>query len=215
MRYGLLGGTFDPIHLGHLRSAEEIYDDLKLDHVIFIPAAIPPHKDTRRIIPFFHRFRMVDVAIKNYPHFSVSDIEERLPGKSYSVETLRYLRKIYGKKITFYFIMGLDEFFKISSWKDYRELFKLSNFVVISRPGYAKNKVKEIITQEITKNFVFDTEENRFFSSSAFSIYTRETTLIDISSTKIREHIKEGKSIRFLVPNAVYEYIYKEDLYLI
>lgn len=215
MRYGLLGGTFNPIHLGHLRSAEEIYDDLKLDHVIFIPAAIPPHKNTRRIIPFFHRFKMVGVAIKDYPHFSVSDIEERLPGKSYSVETLRYLRKIHGKKVAFYFIMGLDEFLKISSWKDYRELFKLSNFVVINRPGFAKSKVKEIITQEISKNFVFDTEENRFISPSAFSIYTRETTLIDISSTRIREHIRKSKSIRFLVPDVVYEYIHKEGLYLI
>lgn len=213
MRLGLLGGTFNPIHFGHLRSAEEIYQNLKLDHIIFIPAAIPPHKDIKKITSFFQRFKMTSLAIKGYSHFSVSDIEERLPGKSYSIETLKYLHKTYGEEVAFYFILGLDEFLNIGSWKDYRELFTLSNFVVIDRPGYPRSKVNEIITQELSEDFVFDARDNRFIHPSNYSIYLRQTTLIDISSTKIREYATKGQSIRFLIPDAVYEYICREGLY--
>lgn len=213
MRLGLLGGTFNPIHFGHLRSAEEIYENLKLDRIIFIPSAAPPHKDITKITPFFHRFKMTSLATKGCPHFSVSDIEERLPGKSYSIETLKYLHKTYGEKVTFYFILGLDEFLNIVSWKDYRDLSTLSNFVVIDRPGYPRSRVNEIITQELSKDFVFDARDNRFIHPSNYSIYLRQTTSIDISSTKIREYATERQSIRFLMPDAVYEYICREGLY--
>jgi nicotinate-nucleotide adenylyltransferase len=213
VRLGLLGGTFNPIHFGHLRLAEEIYEDLGLQQVIFIPAAIPPHKDAEEIIPFSHRFDMVDLAIRDCLHFSVSDIEEKLPGKSYSIETLKYLRKIHGEKVAFYFILGIDEFLNICSWKDYRNLFTLCEFVVIDRPGYPASKLPEIVNKGLSQDFSFNDEERRFVHPSKYSIYLRQTTLLDISSTKIREYVSKGKSIRFLTPDVVCDYIFKEGFY--
>jgi nicotinate (nicotinamide) nucleotide adenylyltransferase len=135
MRIGIFGGTFNPIHLAHLRSAEEVRAALRLDHVLFIPSAAPPHKRSDGLTSPAHRLAMVRLAIRGNPHFRVSTIEIERRGRSYSVDTLRALRRrIPGAR--FFFIMGMDAFREIATWKEYRSLFALSNIVVTSRPPY-------------------------------------------------------------------------------
>ena len=123
-RIGVMGGTFDPIHLGHLRAAEEICRAFALDKIIFVPAARPPHKDAGGFASALHRYEMVSLATVFTPYFSVSPIELKRPGKSYSVDTLRELRRIYGPASTFYFILGVDAFLEMAAWKDVRELLQ-------------------------------------------------------------------------------------------
>ncbi len=187
MRIGILGGTFDPIHIGHLILAEDSYRFLKLDRLIFVPAFKPPHKLDFKVIPANHRIKMVKLAIKNNPHFEASDIEIKRKGRSYSVETLKFFRKRY-KNDKLFFIVGSDSLNELKTWKDLDRIFKLSRFVIAERPNF---KILRVPKQ-----------------ASKIKI-----TGIDISSTEIRRRVKDGKSIRYLVPEGVREYIYKHKLY--
>lgn len=189
MKIGILGGTFNPIHFGHLVLAEEVKEALTLDKVIFVPANLPPHKDDKDVIPSEHRLKMVKLATKDNPHFSVSDIEIRRKGKSYSVDTLKEFKKRFAKDRELFFIVGSDAITYLREWKDVGELFKLAHFVMATRPGYALN------------------EENS-------NILTVSIKAIDISAFEIRQRIKEDKSIRYLVPEAVRRYIIRKELYL-
>ncbi len=212
VKIGLFGGTFNPIHWGHLRSAEEIREIFELRYIIFIPASIPPHKTEEGIIPFDHRLEMVKLAIKENPYFSVSDVERKRPGKSYSVETIDHFKKEY-KKMSPFFILGMDAFQEIASWKDYQRLFSLCNLVVINRPGHQKKLPSEILPLEIAKDFCYDTKGNRFLHPSQCAIYFQEVSLLDISSRVIRKRIKENKSIKYLLPEEVEGYIRLNRLY--
>jgi nicotinate-nucleotide adenylyltransferase len=210
LRLGLLGGTFDPIHLGHLRSAEEVRESFELDQVLFMIAASPPHKAHGAVAPFPHRFEMARLALQSAPCFAASNLEEARGGPSYSVETLRELHRRYKDRAELFFIVGLDAFLEITSWKDYPALFELANMVVISRPGYSWAKLRPVLKREMG----FSREgENVMRHSSGLAVYLHETTLLGISSTQIRDLARQSRSIRFLVPDPVEDYIRRHRLY--
>lgn len=213
MRIGLLGGTFNPIHAGHLRSAEEIRELFHLRRIVFIPSAIPPHKDEMGIISSSHRIEMVNLAIQGNPNFSTSDIEIKRPGKSYSIETINHFKTMHGSELELFFIMGIDAFMDISTWKDYESLFFCSNFVVTTRPGYQRIKLEGILPFEVARDFSYHPQEDRFIHTSNLSLYFRDITHLDISSSMIRKRIEGGLSIRYLLPERVIEYIKVNGIY--
>ena len=213
-RLGLFGGTFNPIHHGHLRSAEEVAEALGLTRVWFIPAAVPPHKTDHEMAPYEVRCEMTRLAVGDHPVMEVSDIEGRRPGKSYSIETLRQLREELGPAWELYFILGLDAILEIPTWKDFRELFTLSHFVVLDRPGYDRSRLEKVLLQEVNPQFRPLPEGAGFRHPSGHQVLTLATTLLDISATDIRRLVRQGGSIRYLLPEAVRGYIINHKLYL-
>lgn len=210
VKLGILGGTFNPIHLGHLRAAEEVYENLSLDKIFFVPSGTPPHREND-IASFDHRYQMVKLATEGNSHFSVLDIEGKRPGKSYTIDTLRELNELYpGAK--FYFILGLDAFLEIETWRSYRQLFSLAYFVIISRPGFDETHVNGIL-RKIFQDIKYDQRGMAFSMPGVFDVFYRKITLLDISATLIRNLIEKGFSIRYLVPASVEEYIYKKEVY--
>jgi len=214
LKLGLFGGTFNPIHFGHLRAAEEVLESLSLHRLWFIPAAQPPHKETRDLTSFEVRLAMTRLALGDHPCMEVSDIEGRRPGKSYSVETLRRLREELGPAWELYFILGLDAMLEIRTWKEYAALFKLCHLVVLDRPGYDRRRLEEILTREVKPPFRPLVGEDGFEQPGGAQVLWRQTTLMDISATGIRRLVRQGGSIRFLLPEAVRNYIIEQRLYL-
>jgi len=191
-KIGLFGGTFNPIHLGHLRPAEEIGDIFDLDRVIFIPASYPPHKTKDGIIPAPQRLEMVRLAIADNPRFSLSEVELERKGKSYSIETIEFFRRKFGPETHLYFILGLDAFLEINTWKEYAALFGLCHIVVMTRPGFEKNFSREHLPVELSGEFCYDDQKFGYAHVSGFFVYPREITALDISSTRIREYFRRG-----------------------
>ena len=190
-KIGILGGTFDPIHIGHLILAEQVREQFQLEWVIFIPSASPPHKTERKLSLATHRFEMTKLALEENRFFSVSDIELKREGLSYTVETLRKLKELYTDS-EIYFLTGSDVLNEITTWKNPEEIYRLAKIVIAVRPGFDK----------------FD-PENRFAKKSIIV----DITGIDISSTQIREKVKKGESIKYLVSSKVEEYIKSRNLY--
>ncbi|MBU1613802.1 nicotinate-nucleotide adenylyltransferase [bacterium] len=188
---GLMGGTFNPIHLGHLLAAKEAKEKFGLTRVIFIPSYLPPHKEDKDLISAKHRFNMTSVALDGREGFSISDIEIKRGGKSYAIDTIREFRKIYGPKTDFYFIVGVDAINEIDTWKDFDQLIKICRFIGVARPGSELCLVQEYL--------------------KAVSLLNVRT--LPISSTEIREKIRKGMPINDLVPRKVAEYIFKHRLY--
>jgi len=207
-RVGLLGGTFNPIHVGHLRGAEEIREAFDLEKVIFIPASVPPHKGMERLMDASHRLEMVRLALRSNPAFSISDIELKRSGKSYSVDTIRYFKDLYPGPL--FFILGEDAFFEIEAWREFKDLFSLCHFVVMSRPGFQKAGLE---LPESLVPFFRREARGRWTHISGHCLYLQEITLLDISSTRIRERIKRGNSVRYLLPAEVEAYIDGKGLY--
>lgn len=210
-RLGLFGGTFNPIHYGHLRAAEEVAEALGLHRLWFVPAAQPPHKAPQT--PFPIRLHLTRLAVGKHPVLSVSDLEGHRPGKSYTIETLHLLRQELGPEWQLYFILGLDAMLEIQTWKDYRELFYLSHFVVLDRPGYDRRHLEEVLRREVDAAIQPLEEEAGFRHSSGNKILWQKTTVIDISASQIRRLAAEGRSIRYLLPEPVRRYILKNKLY--
>ncbi|MDA8125928.1 MAG: nicotinate-nucleotide adenylyltransferase [Deltaproteobacteria bacterium] len=214
MKWGLFGGTFDPIHIGHLRCAQEVMELFDLNRIIFVPAAKPPHKIDAAVTPFYHREQMIRQAIEDNPAFSFSDVENRRGGTSYSVETVEYLLDKYRlEDLELYFILGQDAFHAIRSWKDWERLLLLCNFAVMTRPGYVSRGLTDILPPEFAAHFTYDEEAQGYRSTTGHCLYFREVTFLDISSSNIRKRAGEGKSIHYLVPEAVRHYIVKNNLY--
>ena len=211
MRLGILGGTFDPIHIGHLRLAEEMLEELNLSKVILMPGAQPPHKDGPLVAPFNDRLEMAKIGAECSDYLEVSDIEGHREGPSYSIETIRIIRKTYGNQIELFFILGSDAFKEISTWKDYKNLFRITNFVVIERPGTTFDELSVFI-DSLDVDFKEKSSED-FINLSGNHILFKRATLMDVSSTRIRQNIRSGKSINFIVPQKVKEYIIKKGLY--
>ncbi len=211
MKIGILGGTFDPVHFGHLRTAEEIGEFFELEKVYLIPSNKPPHKKGRVISSFQDRLYMIKCAIEDSDRLDVLDIEGRRSGYSYTIDTLRELTSdnYFGKEVQIYFIIGSDAFMEIETWKEYKELFKYANFVIVKRSGY--NNIDRLIR----KINLFESQKHKHMIrlSTGKSIYMVKVTHMDISSTQIRELVKKGKSISFLLPEKVKEYILKKGLY--
>lgn len=210
-RLGILGGTFDPVHTGHLRIAEEICYELELEKVYLIPGSVPPHRDPKPIASFEDRLAMVKIAVQYSPHLGVMDLEGRRGGISYTIETLKELHSTMGPDPDIFFVIGMDAFWDIRSWKNYKDLFSYTNFVVIERPGYPYNEFEQFLT---SLDVGFQKEnENNYKSNRDSLLMLKKATLLDISSTKIRELAGDGKSIRFLLPDSVIEYIIEKGLY--
>jgi nicotinate-nucleotide adenylyltransferase len=191
---GIFGGTFNPPHLGHSVLSKQVKDKLMLDKLIFIPSAVPPLKNNNEILEIRHRLIMAKIAFERDSFGEVSDIE--LSGnseKSYTVDTLLKLHQIYLKKqVKFYLIIGIDNIIEFPRWKNPEKLFELADVVVINRPGFSIRDVK------------------REFAEKALFI---ELPLMDVSSTKIRDYIKNGKPIDSLVLPEIKEYIKEHNLY--
>jgi len=213
MKWGLFGGTFDPVHFGHLRAAQELTALMGLDQIIFIPAGEPPHKTARVITPFEHRLQMVRLAVLNNPSFSCSDVESHRLGKSYSIETVRYYLNLNDPDLELYFITGQDAFNAITTWRDWETLLGLCHFVVMTRPGYANDGLKEILPAELASEYVYDSRCDAFFHPEAKGIFFRRTTFLDISASDIRSRVQSGQSIRYLTPDSVCRYIAAHSLY--
>jgi nicotinate-nucleotide adenylyltransferase len=214
-RIGLLGGTFDPIHIGHLRVAEEALEALSLDSFVFIPAAAPPHKPDRRIESFEDRWRMLELAVGDHPHFELSDIERRLPGKSYTVVTLRELREHYPPGTELFFLVGLDAFWELDTWYRFKELFGLASIVVVRRPGYPPDDLIRFLRRAVSPLFSLDAGGDVFRHPSLYPVHCLRNTVLEISSTRIRKLVAEGRSIRYLVPHEIMRYITRNNLYRI
>ena len=196
-KYGIFGGSFNPIHYGHLMICEYIKEEMGLDKVIFIPTGNPPHKDLG--VSAEDRYEMVRLAISPNPDFEISDIETTRVNLSYTVDTIRELKKIY-KEEKLYFLIGLDSLFQLKTWKKIGDLSQEIEFVVALRPGYIN---KEEIDNEI--DFL---REN--FGTKINLI---KTPLYEISSTDLRDRIHEGKSLRYLIPKKVLDYIEESGFY--
>lgn len=196
-KYGIFGGSFNPIHYGHLMICEYIKDEMGLDKVIFIPTGNPPHKDL--VVSAKDRYEMVRLAISPNPDFEISDIETTRVKMSYTVDTIRELKKIYREE-KLYFLIGLDSIFQLKTWMKIGDLSKEIEFVVALRPGYIN---KEEINREI--DFL---REN--FGTKVNLI---NTPLYEISSTDLRDRIREGKSLRYLIPKKVLDYIEESGFY--
>jgi nicotinate-nucleotide adenylyltransferase len=212
LRIGILGGTFDPIHLGHLRMAEEVGEELSLERVYLIPSAFPPHKDKKPLTPFPHRFAMTQLAAAESPLLEMTDIEGRRRGLSYSIETLKEFQGLFQPDLEIFFIVGMDAFLEIESWRDYARLFDYAHFVVIQRPGVSPEKLEPFL-RSLGVGFREGAKEGTFMAPSGNLLIPMEATLMEISSTRIRQRVAGGKSIRFLVPDAVRSYIIREGLY--
>ena len=217
MKIGIFGGTFNPIHYGHLRSAEEAREALDLDRVVFIPCFLPPHKGHKDIAPPKQRLEMLQLAIAGNADLELSRIEVDREGPSYSVETFRELRKLYAEDEALYFIIGADSFVDIASWKDYEELFQLTNFIIVTRPGYMQglgNKSPlSLLPVAIQCRFCYDSIEKILHHDSGKAIHLLETTGFDIASTQVRKCVAERKPITYLLPPEVERYIEEKKLY--
>ncbi len=196
-KYGIFGGSFNPIHYGHLMICEYIKEEMGLDKVIFIPTGNPPHKDLG--VSAEDRYEMVRLAISPNPDFEISDIETTRANLSYTVDTIRELKKIY-KEEKLYFLIGLDSLFQLKTWKKIGDLSQEIEFVVALRPGYIH---KEEINNEI--DFLRD--------NFGTKINLIKTPLYEISSTDLRDRIHEGKSLRYLIPKKVLDYIEESGFY--
>jgi nicotinate-nucleotide adenylyltransferase len=212
MKTGIIGGTFNPIHLGHLAIAREMCDSLGLDRVLFIPAATPPHKSDLGLAPFEQRLAMVECAIQDDPAFAASDIENRRQGKSYSVDTLKLLHRQYPED-SFYFLIGMDSLNSLHSWYHFEEIFSLCHLVVARRPGVEAPQSADALPVAIRGQFCYDSVLKTFCHTSGTFLYFLKEAFIDISSTEVRSTIAENGSVREMIPAAVYEYIKTHQLY--
>jgi nicotinate-nucleotide adenylyltransferase len=217
-KIGLLGGTFDPVHNGHLAVAHHVFRELSLDAIWFIPASSPPHKsahgDTLPITAFHHRAAMLEKAISQYPSYLISEIETERSAPSYSIDTINILLQDRGLQADLYFIIGADAFLEIDTWKRYKELPALVNFVVISRPGYPPDNVGTVIRKNFT-NYTYDSLHETWSSPHSKGVFIlQHMDPVPISSTEIRKKVRRGEDIAGLVPQEVEDYIKRENLYI-
>ncbi len=211
MKLGLLGGTFNPVHLAHLRIAEEARQAAGLDRVLFIPAADPPHKPLAGDVPFALRYEMVQQAIGDNPAFGISNIEACRSGKSYTVDTLVELRQDRPDD-ELHFIIGSDSFLELGLWYRYEAIFSLASLIVVERPEKEIQAPLQQLPEVVRCQFIQETD-NLLRHSSGNAIYFVTGTHLDISSSCLRQQIAAGSSIRYLVPSTVETYIAQKGLY--
>ncbi|MCF6159545.1 MAG: nicotinate-nucleotide adenylyltransferase [wastewater metagenome] len=232
MNIGILGGSFNPIHIGHRIVAEEVFNQKALSKILFIPTGISPHKESGELIDASHRYQMVKDAIRDNDHFEISDLEIKRAGKSYTIDTVRTLKEMYGEKYTFSVIIGSDMVHEINTWKDIGTLLGMCHFIVVNRPPVSAHE--DLLPQNMFSGKTFTGtpcgEENGDSLSLTERRGIQEKNLlsrlkadierfrvrvppIGISSTEIRERLRNGRSIRYLVPRCVEDYIRAYDLY--
>jgi nicotinate-nucleotide adenylyltransferase len=199
-RIGLMGGTFDPIHYGHLVAAEAARVDFGLDRVVFIPSGHPPHKTDKTISSGWDRYTMTMLAVSDNPHFDVSDTEIKREGLSFAIDTVREFRASVPEDVEIYFITGADACLEILGWKDSCQLLSECRFIAATRPGISDSYLKEEIA--------------RLYPDFSDRFYVLEVPALAISSTDIRLRVKDGRSIRYLLPESVRQYISRRGLYI-
>ena len=198
-KLGIFGGTFNPIHYGHLIAAEAVRERLQLDKVIFMTSGRPPHKNDEQVADAEDRYEMVKQAIASNPYFEASRIELDRKGYTYTVDTLRALKQEYGDSTRLHFIIGADIVDELTTWKEYENVFRLCDFAAVLRPGYDRTKLEADI--------------QRLKEQYGVGIHTVTIPLIDISSTDIRERCALGRSIRYLVTDDTERFIIQHGLY--
>ncbi len=211
-KIGILGGSFDPIHLGHLRSAEEVREAFALDRVYFVPAANPPHKPNVYLTDGSRRLRMVELAVAGNPSFRASAIEIQRGGTSYSVDTLLALREVE-PDASLYFILGMDAFREIHTWRDAARIFEIANVVVTSRPPQTAEPSVAHLPVAAQNAFCYYSATRSYRHRNGTALHFLLITGLDISATAIRSHRHDGRSIRYLVAPEVEQYIHEHGLY--
>lgn len=203
---GIIGGTFDPIHFGHLRPALEVSEQLSLDEVRFIPSAKPPHR-WQPEASAEHRLQMVKLAIEGTDKFVIDEREYHREGASYTVDTLKSIREEIGDEKPLCMIIGLDAFQSFTQWRDWQGILELAHLVVSSRPGYEKKLSDDWMTKRLT-----ETAED-LSHKPAGMLFFAEVSQLDISATYIRQQISNGKSVCYLTPKTVNDYIIRNKIY--
>jgi len=199
MRVGILGGTFDPVHVGHLIIAEEALSRLALDQVLFIPAGQPWLKADQALSPAEHRLKMVELAIASNPRLSVSRIEVDRPGPTYTVDTLERLKRDLGEDVQLYFILGLDALEQFHRWEQPARIIELCQLAIASRPGFQNSRILD--------------EQLGRYPNLGSKVNFVAAPVMDISGSSIRQRASEGRSIKYRVPEAVERYIKQQGLY--
>jgi len=193
MKVCLFGGTFDPPHIGHLLIAQTVCEAEKFDKIIFVPACQAPHKDSKDVTPVDKRLKMLELAVADNPNFEISDLEIRRGGISYSIDTIRTVKKTMGlSKSQLYFLIGSDTLKKFHTWKDPYAILEECQVLVALRPGFKPSSIDREIMEKVQ-----------------FANIPR----IEISSTTIRQRWRENKTIRYMVTQPVWEFINKNNLY--
>jgi nicotinate-nucleotide adenylyltransferase len=193
-RIGLFGGTFNPIHCGHVKAAESVQNMFSFDRILFIPSYLPPHKESVDVASAAHRLKMVELALASFDRFFPSSVEIDARGTSYSILTLNKIKEMFPQTEVF-FLLGIDAFLEIETWKDYEDVLEQCSFVVMSRPGFRLSEAKDILTEK-------------------YKIYLLSINTLDISSSEVRERIRKNQPIEGLVPENVENYIKERRLYL-
>ncbi len=209
MSLGVFGGTFNPVHLAHLRLAEEAREVLGLERVLFIPSADPPHKSAD-LASATHRLQMVEIAIASNPSFDALDLELERTGPSYTVDTLRELTHRYDDQ-ELWFLMGTDTLTELGSWYEPEKLVGLTNIAVVARAGSAQRSLESLLPERLASLYV--PLPGRLRHSTGREVCSIPFSPLDISASDIRRRVARGASIRYLVPAAVIEYIEKYRLY--
>lgn len=198
-RIGVMGGTFDPVHYGHLVAAAGAAEEFDLEEVVFVPAGQPPHKQPDAVSDSVHRYLMTVLATIANDRFVVSRVDIDRPGPSYTVDTLAELHRRFDSEAELYFITGADAMLQILQWKDGATLFELCHFIAATRPGYGLSRLKTVLGP-VAERF-------------SHRIHPLQVPALAISSTDIRRRVREGRSARYLLPDPVWHYIMKNGLY--
>ncbi|HEX7996784.1 MAG TPA: nicotinate-nucleotide adenylyltransferase [Pyrinomonadaceae bacterium] len=218
-RIALYGGTFDPVHAGHIAVARELKQLLALDEVLFIPAHVAPHKRGREVTPAFERYAMLALATQNEPRLMISTVELDEPAKPYTIETLVRMQSKLGPEAQLFFVMGADSWVDIKTWREWERVLELTNHVVVTRPGY------ELSTEHVTpavrervvdlRGLEREAVSREVDGSEGTRIYVTDVVLMDVSSTEIRQLVRDGlgREAAALLPAAVAEFIGKYKLY--
>jgi nicotinate-nucleotide adenylyltransferase len=209
-KIGILGGTFDPVHKGHLAVARSVLDRLSLDEILFVPAFSPPHKDAK-LTPFVHRLAMLEACLANIENMSVSTLEAERNEPSYTVQTLHELHKRM-PNCTFFLIVGADMFAEIELWYHYQDLFQLSHIIVAARPGISHDRVVDQVTC-LPGSFQQDQKEYHWQRDDGCTISYLADIAETISSSQIRESLYLGEQTRAYLEEPVLEYIQQHALY--
>lgn len=208
-KIGLLGGTFDPVHYGHLQLAQAAMEECSLDKVVFIPSAQPPHKKGASITPFFHRMAMLSLAGACENNFECDAIEDTLPKPSFTIDTLRELHKHYNTDCRFYFMIGADAFLDILTWKSHAEILHTVNIILSKRKGYDVEHLALLL-----KKLGYTSSDGLWHGNDGQkAIYILKNIPDSLSSSAIRTLIKKGESVQQYLPEPVLEYIKRNGLY--
>lgn len=217
-RIGLFGGTFDPIHMGHLQAAKSVKNGYGLDNIFFIPSAIPPHKKRSHVTNAKDRLEMLRLALDDCSDFLISDTELKRKGPSYTIDTVRDFISVYPKTTTFYLIVGHDAFLEIDTWKSYLFLFSEIPFIILIRPEKGQfdlgmGVIDTYLKSRISTAYQYDAEKLCYLHPTKQPLYIFSSDLIQISSTDIRERIRTHRAIDDVVSESVVQFISGRGLY--